>query len=220
MMPPVVSPICKIAPEASGAVVAAAVAAQPGNVVAIAKAAMAASPESVSEIVAAVCQQMPQAHSFIALVAVQQIPSGGDKILSAISDSMPGLAPHIAKAKTYSGDLSVNAILKRADALARDQIMEEAKVAKLNSIQQPIQDLSVPREIAIEPFAAANGVAAGVNRRARPQLSFMDQPSHIAYGEIVMPRFGAPFAAPGANIKEISINDLPVIDPALNYSRP
>jgi len=222
MIPPVVSAICHAAPETAGATVAAALAAQPGSVIAIAKAAMAAAPGSVAEIVAAVCRQTPQAHNVVAFIAVQQVPNATDKILNAISESMPDLAPHIAAAKTYSGDLSVSSILKRADALAQDLAVEEAKVAKLTSAKNLDRDLAAPHEVPMGPFVSANNAttANGPAHRARTQLSFMDQSVHAAFGEVILPRFGAPFVALGGNIKEVSVNDLIVIEPGQNYSRP
>lgn len=131
--------------------------------------------------------------------------------MNAITSSIPELAPHIAKAKTDAGDSSVSSILLRADKMAYAQAVEEAKTAKLSSMQ----NRSETREIISERPTTAITAATTANQKARTQLSFMNQP---ASGEVITPRFGGPFAPLSKTPKEINIRDLTVISG--NYSAP
>ncbi len=150
----VVGAISRAAPEAAAAAAALAAAMQPQEVALFSRAAAAAAPDEAGAIVTALCKAQPELYDISALAVAKAVSGQDEKILQALSASVPSLKFALDRA---SAELARNS---KKTTVAR--VLERVKsYAKWDSKRSEFVDLSGIYRSVSTGSAVAGAAAAG-----------------------------------------------------------
>ena len=175
--PLIVGAVAKAASQSAAVSGSAAIALQPKLAGPIAKAAVSASPAEAAAIVSAMCRARPASFYVIGVSAAEAAPKSSDRILGAITETVPGLKPVIKRAQAKFASAkrtaSLALLLKHADdlvaALARDthetaeallakeDVVISTMLASAVSVKLASAALDIPPPVQGPPFGGNRG---------------------------------------------------------------